>query len=1135
MTKKKKFLTLGLIGVCLVGLFGGAACKPTGENSSLDSAPSVQETLICGFDSYKELTSLRWVNSFGAVELSTEYKTQGDNAAMLTVRGHHESTFKPQVIIPTDTDYVTRTDYTDVESVLLDVYNANATEQKIGFQYLTKTENSKILSAEIIETIPAKTQETIEFKIDRNVTAQFLNLDLVASLRLTFENQKTYHDPNRIFYVDNMRIKTTDVPIDTSVKVRKDGEYESCDRPEYLSVWGNILPYVYSKSDLSFNDNSTYIKGGEGSFKLTSHYSGGSATAVQTVGFNIQKSLHQDISKYYSISFWVYNANDVPIKFFINEMFVRSLPAQDWVQIEITTDWLQSQGLDITNFGPKFQFHTYSDKQYTWYIDEICLNTVAVNLLPPTLNVTDEQANKTLALAWENKGAASYSYKVLVDGQEKVAETDIGLNTSVSVPYGEYVNATMMEVFVTAYGNGEDKQTTSYKKAFFDFTFVPENFTMKKGETKALPLAETEVGELSWKVEDIRAITTGYDSFQVVSTLENPTEITFNCDSERLLKITWVLTVGEYSIERYTFVLPEMETCVLLTEEYEDFFAEIEGKYTGDIKQSDYELLDGQSTIRVYNGTGLVKGSFSNNVYLGEHLSYFDYFLYNASDAPVRVQITSSDNVFTIPAHSMIKMNFSYWVNVGIAGWKDWKIVKDNGTLNDMNITATSQANAPVDLYIGCFRVNSNAFDYGPIYLSGDTADDKATITWGAVSNTKNYSYQVKINGNEVIAATNIDKERKIIFDYSSYLADMVELEIVVTATSNDNESITATWTKTFLSFTSLPESEFIAVGTNHPVPTATADKGTITWKAEYVDARFSRGNWTEYVGNYVFSTVESPTHVNLVDEYRMARITWTLTSGDYSINEYTYYIPAGNCTVLDEYYLDYLSSGTTSGDLNTTDKELINGTRWLHLNSETSRASGKYTFAESIFLGDGRKNFEFFIYNASDEVVTVKMYDGNINRKIGPKTMMYVNLLAVANWELCVEGWGIVSKDGNLNNFSITATTEQGAVDVYVGGFRINKTAFELGSFTLNGNSAHGVVTASWDAVTNATKYAYRVIVDGVETVELTDVGNATQTMFDYSELTVNDYVEIVVIAYNSLGVSKTASYRYSCYSGTY
>lgn len=68
-----------------------------------------------------------------------------------------------------------------------------------------------------------------------------------------------------------------------------------------------------------------------------------------------------------------------------------------------------------------------------------------------------------------------------------------------------------------------------------------------------------------------------------------------------------------------------------------------------------------------------------------------------------------------------------------------------------------------------------------------------------------------------------------------------------------------------------------------------------------------------------------------------------------------------------------------------------------------------------------------------------------------------------------------------------------------------------------------------------NATKYAYRVIVDGVETVELTDAGNATQTMFDYSELTVNDYVEIVVIAYNSLGVSKTASYRYSCYSGTY
>ena len=103
-------------------------------------------------------------------------------------------------------------------------------------------------------------QKTIEFKPDRSFMAKFLNLDAVSALRLTFENQKTYTEPNRIFYVDNMRLKTTEEPIDSNIKVREDDEFESCDRAEYLAVWGNMTKKVYSNSTLSFNDNPEYIK-----------------------------------------------------------------------------------------------------------------------------------------------------------------------------------------------------------------------------------------------------------------------------------------------------------------------------------------------------------------------------------------------------------------------------------------------------------------------------------------------------------------------------------------------------------------------------------------------------------------------------------------------------------------------------------------------------------------------------------------------------------------------------------------------------------------------------------------------------------------------------------------------------------
>ena len=195
MSKKKILIILSLAIVMLVSAFGFVACtNQTNDKTQLDG------NLIASFESYEELISFNWQNDFGRAELSSEYVTQGDHSVKLTVRGNFRNTNKPTLTIKTATERLPKTDWLDVSSIFIDVYNANDTEQTIGFKYLTKKEDNEIMSAEIVETIPAKTQKTVEFVINRDLTAYFLNLDVVSTLNLTFENATSWEQPYRVWH-----------------------------------------------------------------------------------------------------------------------------------------------------------------------------------------------------------------------------------------------------------------------------------------------------------------------------------------------------------------------------------------------------------------------------------------------------------------------------------------------------------------------------------------------------------------------------------------------------------------------------------------------------------------------------------------------------------------------------------------------------------------------------------------------------------------------------------------------------------------------------------------------------------------------------------------------------------------------
>ena len=1118
MSKKKILIILSLVAIMLVSAFGFVAC--TNQNNDNKSQQDVN--LIAGFESYEELISFNWQNDFGRAEVSDEHVTQGSHSVKLTVRGNFRNTNKPTLTIKTATESLPKTDWLNVSSILIDVYNANDTEQTIGFKYLTKKEDNEIMSAEIVETIPAKTQKTVEFVINRDLTAYFLNLDVVSTLNLTFENATSWEQPYRVFFVDNMRYKTTDEPINQNVKVREDGELESCDLPEYTAAWGNILSYVYSRAALSFNSDPAFIKGGEGSFKLQSHYTNGLPDANRTIGINMLSSEITDWSDYYSISYWVYNDNEVPITYFWYNTYLGVLPAKEWTFVEITIDWIKANDTirDITNILPSFRFWVGEDQMYTLYIDEICLNSVAQQDLPaPSLSVQDE--NSTLNLSWVRKGAASYSYKVIVDNQEEIGETNLGLTTSVSLPYGEYQNAHIVEVQVTAHGNNGESKTSSYKKALFGFDSVPSNFFVQTNQTVTVPMATASVGNISWKIDKENILSEPKKNTSVVESYENnPTTFVVGKDKAYAYKITWELELDGFKVYEYTYAFVQDTDYMSLQTEYQDLFTA--ATYELDAQKTDVQFIPGESSFRVYNGEPQAHGRFINNVDLGARRNYIDYFVYNASNSPVTVRVNGVDNYFDIPAKGVTRMYVMYWVLSGVTSAAEgWKVVTSDNTLHTLDVFATSNGSEPADIYIGCFRVNSDAFDFGPMEIQGSHENNQVSVWWESLAKATKYTYRVLVDGEQVKGATDIGLDTGLLYDYSQYANTFTNIRIEVTAYKGDLETTTASYIISNLKFTSVPENDKVAPNTDYTVKLPTAKNGTITWTAQEYMATVSYqvGVPAGTVLN-TFSSENGDTTVRL-NAGSAIKITYALTYLGETVYANTFIFEDDSTKLqLDDIDADWLDKANITTDGTTiVDSPRFDGEKALHSTS----GSMIMTF-DGLSLGDSSNYIEYWIYNASDSEIKISAHHGNLPFSIPAKS--YVKAFPSRwGWDAAVKGWGIVDDNHNLIEMYLTATSVDNLpLDWYVFGVAVNTDAYDLGQVGVSGSVSENTLIATWKAA-NATNYAYEIVVNDqvIESVETTETG-ITYDLTNYVETMVQ--VEVKVTAYGKDGATSTASF---------
>lgn len=364
--------------------------------------------LITSFESYQEaVNDFKFLNYFGSAKFvdrngkdlsgaadatfptGKNIVTDGQYALKVEAVGDcRVQANKPSLAVMTKSGGGTfdKYDFTDVDKIYLDVYNANDTPQNVYLQYLTDDlTGAKLTSANKV-TVPAKTAMTVEFVIDRSFISQLLNLDQISQIRILFDTEKEFGDAPRIFYLDNFRIHTTKEPIDTSKPLRKENELESADRADYLSTWKNIGAYNWFPSSLSFNDDPQYIKGGTGSFKLSNvpgYYGPTSLNPVTyTVGWE-NFPMDTDVTDIEGIRYWVYNASDIPVTDWIRRTIREPGKVDDckdglyntlqpgWNERVITKEQLLELGFKLDEFNIfTVMFSVPSQDACDLYLDE---------------------------------------------------------------------------------------------------------------------------------------------------------------------------------------------------------------------------------------------------------------------------------------------------------------------------------------------------------------------------------------------------------------------------------------------------------------------------------------------------------------------------------------------------------------------------------------------------------------------------------------------------------------------------------------------------------------------------------------------------------------------------------------------
>ena len=1044
------------------------------------------EILIADFETYEELTEMRWLNHFGSAELSDDHVARGNKSIHVSIMGNPNMAAKPVICIDTKTARVEKYDFTDVDRFALDVYNDNDYDANVYFQYLTAAENQNKPSSEIKAVVKAKTAQTVEFVVDRALCSYFLNLDDVLQLRVAFDPIEEYGQEYRSFYIDNLRCYTTSEKY-TAVNPRGEDEIESADRPEYMAAWGNILPYVYSPSSLTFNSDPAYIKAGDGSFKLTSELTGGNGD-LYTIGIACINNPIADFSQYAALGYWVYNPNDIVIRAWLTgNYYMGELQPHEWTYFEVTQAMFKeaqggnSEADDVNsleNFGPMFQVP--NDKSYSLYIDEMYAikdGTEPVITVEEFEDTYPEKGSTIPVPKASVKYADGYTVSVYAPNDDLIGEN---IESFVADKYGFY------EIVYKATARRAD-ENGNYAEAeerikiavgtIPEFKTLPENIFLSGTDEYSFVPPEAENGTVKWKAEVIEAY------YPASSLLGKVREVDTDGYRQGVKEGTGggVVKVYEGTAVRITYTAVNEEhglsavavqTVLLsaderrLAEKYPDMYTE--GSAGGDLSiiTGAENILGESGGLRLQNALGDASGVFtpSQDLYLGTSNENLRFIVYNNGSKPVSFLVNGNgqpsigeENVVLAPGSYLIFNGVMYGYEAALQGWK---IVSEDKYLLPLTFTATSEA--AVDLYIGRFTVNENSFapqvnvgDFGKVQ-SGTPIELKDYITVSGMEETFSYtiSYSTAENGsfNEVARGNSSET--------TEYTPDKAGWYIVEYRVEYAEGEVTSS--KKFqavgreLVFKNVPVDTFAPVG-EYKITPPVSEQGTVTWKAEVYESFFP-GEYgklrTDINANGYTNGVKTGTGNDTVYVYGdlAVRITYTVTDSEDAGNTASVYQTVINFTDserLSESYADFYTGATLSGALTLlTEAEKVFGDGGFRLSGDAAQSSGGYsatgtfTPAESAkYLGISNTNLRFVVYNSGSAAVTLSG-----NRFSGNTVTIAPQMSAVFNggrfgYDAALVGWGLI-EGGNLNSMEFTATSNS-PIDLRIGCFTVNENSF--------------------------------------------------------------------------------------------
>ncbi len=260
----KKWIAMVLAAVCVC--FTG--CQKEQENASGNEQTT---PLLQGFERMEDYLMFDYdgksgTASFGDITANKEekYLTEGTGSMRYEVTDmetypdeYKSSTF----LVPTKNGEIDYSDFRNVKSFTVDIYNDTETEVDLGIcpaNILGKTWEAKkrYLTTYTDYVLPAKAWTTITYRVDRAAIDMRLDVQSIGWISFRFGGV------NAVVYVDNLQVQTTDEPYQATALTLDKNEVCSFDK-----AYQQLVAFHYSsptelKLEVELNTDRRYSVSG---------------------------------------------------------------------------------------------------------------------------------------------------------------------------------------------------------------------------------------------------------------------------------------------------------------------------------------------------------------------------------------------------------------------------------------------------------------------------------------------------------------------------------------------------------------------------------------------------------------------------------------------------------------------------------------------------------------------------------------------------------------------------------------------------------------------------------------------------------------------------------------------------------